>query len=246
MPADERAPRLGSALAPPLHSHPPIGATVRAGARKRLVDAPRQLRRARRVAVHADRVDAQRHLASAGGEDDAVAHHAHGAKHDRLGIVDDRAGTAARRQRGIFLVGAVREALRGDAKPRRSARFDHRGVREAEHDERRPARGDGAGDRGGQRRLARRHVVERAVRLDVLERRPFRLRDGRQRADLRDQRVLELRGIDVHLAPSESLQVREARMRADRDAGRARQAHGAPHHDGSPACAPQAMFAEVM
>src|SRR6185436_3065012 len=48
--------------------------------------------------------------------------------------------------------------------------------------------------------------------------------------DLREQRVLDLRWVGLHLAAAETLQISEPRMGADGDAVRLRRAYGAAHH----------------
>ena len=92
--------------------------------------------------------------------------------------------------------------------------------------------------------VARRHVVERPVRLHVAEPDPLSGGDARQRPHLVGDQVLHLGRAQVHLPPSKSRQVLEARMRADRDAVTAGQLDRAAHHPGSPAWKPQAIFAE--
>ena len=62
-----------------------------------------------RVAVNADGVGA--HLDDLAGHRDhrAVLHHPHHARGDLVGIVQHRAGLAARHQRAVVLIGAVGE-----------------------------------------------------------------------------------------------------------------------------------------
>ena len=78
--------------------------------------------------------------------------------------------------------------------------------------------------------LARRHAVQHAVRLDVVERHAFGLEKGSQRADLVDQQIRELGAGDPHLAPAEALEVGEGGVGADLDPVLLGEAHGLVHH----------------
>ena len=80
--------------------------------------------------------------------------------------------------------------FRRDREPGGLPRANQLRRRQPEEDERRIERTDGARDRVGERAIPRRHVVERAVRLDVPEPHAFAVRDRRQRADLIEDQVL--------------------------------------------------------
>ena len=178
----------------------------------------RELVRAGRVAVHAHRVDV-----AAASRLPSVAttvpsrDHADGARDDLVGIVDHRAGLAPRRQRSVRLVGAIGKPFGGDAQARRPGRLKISEPGRPNRIERRSNGRDGAGDRVGQRGVAHRHVVERAVRLHVLQRdalgappSPQARRSGRARSPR---------------LPAASRSSRGARSRRDRE---------------SPGCAPTA------
>src|SRR5207244_9815469 len=79
-------------------------------------------------------------------------------------------------------------------------------------------RADGTGDRVGDLMIPGCAVVQRAVRLDVTEVAARRASEGRDGADLVDDRRLELVGAHVELAPAEAREIRVTRMRPDRDA----------------------------
>ena len=66
--------------------------------------------------------------------------------------------------------------------------------------------------------VARGHAVEGTVRLDVIERQAFGIQECLERTDLIKQAVRQLLAVDLHLPPSEALQVRQGRMSADLDA----------------------------
>ncbi len=198
----------------------------------------RQLRRAGRVAVNAEGVDAQRDLGAVHRRDPLVFDHPHRAPHDRVHVVDDGSGPGPRRQRAVRLVRAIRESFRRDREPRGLPRANQLRRRQPEEDERRIERADGARDRVGERAIPRRHVVERAVRLDVPQPHPFAVRDRRQRADLIEDQVLGVLRGDADLAPAEPGQIRKPGMRADRHPRVARQPHGPPHHRRIPAVKP--------
>ena len=63
-----------------------------------------------------------------------------------------------------------------------------------------------------------RHVVELAVGLDVTQLGALARRDACERADLHDHHVVGLLVGDRHVATSESLKIRQARVRPERDA----------------------------
>ena len=85
-------------------------------------------------------------------------------------IIDDRAGLVARHQRAIGLVAPIGERFVRDGKARRFARARQLAVGEADQDQRAIEIAHRAGDRIGERAILRRHVVERAVRLHVMQR----------------------------------------------------------------------------
>ena len=90
----------------------------------------------------------------------------------------------------------------------------------------------GVADRVRHLLLARRHAVEHAVRLDVVEGHALGLEEASKRPDLVDQKVGELGPRDLHLAPPEALQVGKRRVRADLDPVLLGEAHGLVHHHG--------------
>ncbi|OFW41114.1 MAG: hypothetical protein A3F70_05760 [Acidobacteria bacterium RIFCSPLOWO2_12_FULL_67_14] len=119
--------------------------------------------------MHADRVDLERHDGAVDGLNFAEAHHPECALDDRDRVVDDRARLAARDQRPVRLVGAVGKALTGGPQAGAPAGGHELGFRQAKQDEGRVDQPRRARDGVGQRRIARGHVEERPVRLDMLE-----------------------------------------------------------------------------
>jgi hypothetical protein len=75
----------------------------------------------------------------------------------------------------------------------------------------------GARDRVGEVGAARGHVVERAVRLHVRERRPLGAGHAADRRHLVQYHVVDLVAAHVHVAAPEAHEVRQPGMRADRD-----------------------------
>ncbi len=136
------------------------------------------------------------------------------------GVVDDRTRLAARGKRPVRLVRAIGENFRGDPQTGRPPGVQNLGSWKSEEDQRLVERRDGARDRGGELRVADRHVEQRAVRLHVLDRDAFGRRDAGHGGDLVQHEVFGFLRRDVQLAPSEADEIRKARMRADRDAMR--------------------------
>jgi hypothetical protein len=94
-------------------------------------------------------------------------------------------------------------------------------MRRREQNKRCVENGDGAGNGGRERRVARGHVVQGTVRLDVLELRAFLGRDAGNQRDLREHEVLGLNGRDRDLTPAEILAIGESGMGANGHAVRA-------------------------
>ena len=92
-------------------------------------------------------------------------------------------------------------------------------VQRAEHaEQRRLEYVRGVADRVSHVLDPRRHPVQGAVRLDVVERHALRVEKPLQRADLVDEAIGQFLAADLHFAAAEALQVRQRRMRADLDA----------------------------
>ena len=140
-----------------------------------------------RVAVDADRVDPHRDAGTVDGSTTAVGHHAYRASHDRrLNRGEPRPASGSRSQRPVRLVRAVGEALGGHPQSGSAAGVEQLASRAAPNRIKLPDRTRRSPERSlGQRAIARRHVVERAVRLDVLQRARLRRprRPPRPRSD---------------------------------------------------------------
>jgi hypothetical protein len=76
----------------------------------------------------------------------------------------------------------------------------------------------------------RRHAIERAMGLDVIERYALGIEERLQSAHLIDQAVGQLRRIHLHLAAAETLKIGQRRMGADLDAVLFRQPDRLVHH----------------
>ena len=133
----------------------------------------RQLGRARRVAVHAEGMDRKSQRRAVCRRHLSVGHHAQRAADHFLGVVNNRPRGGPGRERPVWRVGAVGEAFRRDAKTGCLARGQELRARQAEEDERPVEGAHGAGDRVGQRAIAGRHVVERAMGLHMARAAPL-------------------------------------------------------------------------
>ena len=175
-----------------------------AGAFQRGSELRRETGSIRGVAVDAQAVGFERQARAIPGENHPVADQADRPLAQHLGIVDDRPGQRPRRQRAVGLVGAVGERLacEGEAGlPRRP--LESRGGR-TEQNQRGVERDHRAGNRRGPGRLPRRHVIEGAVRLDVLQLDPFRGGHAGHGRNLKEHEVFQLVGRYAHLAAAEA------------------------------------------
>jgi hypothetical protein len=73
-------------------------------------------------------------------------------------------------------------------------------------------------DRGRQVSVADGHVEQRAVWLDVLEPHTFRRRHTRNRRDLIEHEIFDVVRIQVHIATTETDEIRKAGMRTNGNA----------------------------
>ena len=87
-------------------------------------------------------------------------------------------------------------------------------LRAHEAHERHAERLDGERQRIGQLARARRHAVQRAMRLDVAERHTLAEQDAGQRTDLVPHHGQQFIGRDAHLTPAEALEIGQRRMGA--------------------------------
>ena len=108
----------------------------------------------------------------------------HGARHDRVRIVDDAPRHAARRQDAVGFVGAVGKHLGCDAQAGVAAGLEQGRVGQAEQHQRRSNAATARAMASASGFVPARHVVERAVRLDMLQLYAFGLRNASQCGDL--------------------------------------------------------------
>ena len=173
-------------------------------------------------------------------------HHAHRALDDLDRIVNDRAGARPRRQRSVGLVRAIGKSLGRDAQATRLAGAPQAAPSPAaRNDERAIECGDSARAIASARR-DRAPPCCRALRAPsrAAARHPSAARNRRQRADLGEHHVLDLRGA-AHLAPPESRQSGKPGC-APTATPASRASRTSAHHGRIAAWEPQAMFAEVM
>ncbi|MNT14448.1 hypothetical protein D3C72_1494550 [compost metagenome] len=147
----------------------------------------------------------------------------------RIDVFDHGVRHRTRCQRGIVLVRTIGIDLVGHAQSGRLGGGRH--VRVGHVDQR--ARRDiphGLCNSRSQCRIARGHVVERAVGLYVMERDADRARHAQHGAHLVHGQCIDFGGGHRHGAAAKPLQVRQARMRAHGNAGIGGRAHGGEHH----------------
>ena len=181
----------------------------------------RRVRRVWRVAVHADGVDLSRKGRAIARHHFFVADHANRSLGGAARFAQDRIGEMPGRQRAVRLVRSIGKRFGGHAQPQPAAGGQQLGRRQANQHQRLVERRHRT--RNGFRHflVARAHVVQRAVRLDVLKARAFRFGHRAQRADLIEHEIEDFLRIGVDLAPAEADEIRKAGMRADGHAGSA-------------------------
>src|SRR5947209_4948022 len=170
---------------------------------KAVVDGLRQNMRSGRVGVNADCLGADRDILSADGGDDALLERAHSAVRGDLRF--DRLVVARDDQPSVVGVVEIDVEFRDEAVP---ALRVHALVLRVDHAEEGGLEDvGGVADRVGDLRVARRHSVQRAVRLDVMKRHSLRVKKALERTDLVDEAVRQLVAADLHLTTAEPLSI---------------------------------------
>ena len=142
--------------------------------------------------------------------DDALFAHDHQRLRDgRIDIVDHRTRVTSRHQRTIGSIASISEGLVGDAQSAAHAGTRQLAAGQADQDQLIVDITHGGRDGIGEFAIARRHVVERAMRFDMGETRASSGGKRRQRADLIQHQGMQLFGFDAHFAATESLQIRQ-------------------------------------
>src|SRR5262245_15332747 len=173
--------------------------------------------RSRLVTVQAQRPRVDRDLFALLRAKLPLQHHPERLHHGGRLVGDHRAGPSAGRQRPAGLIRTVGEPLADGTHAERARGVHHRAAGERIKDH--PVEISRCpGDRFRERRIARRHVVERAVDLEVMKARPRGARERRDRARLVQHEVVDLLRADLHRPPAKPLQVGERRMGADGNA----------------------------
>ena len=139
-------------------------------------------------------------------------------------------GESARRQLAVGQIATIREGFGRHRHAGVVRRAHQLRVGQPEQHQRRIHRAHRPHDCVRKRTLPRSHVVQGAMRLDVRQPHTLRRGDARQRADLVGHQVLDLSGLDGHLAPAKPIQVAQAGVSAHRDAVSARQGYRGAHH----------------
>ena len=180
---------------------------------------PRATDHARRlVAVHAQRVHLDLDALAVERHDLAVPHHADGLLGGLLRVLEHGVREGARGEVAVVGVAAVGEALERHRQAQLLGRLLHLRAVQRDIDDVAVDRLDGPADGHGIALVLGRHVVERAVRLEVRHLQAGVGRHGLQRADLVGDHVLEVLRLHLDAAAAEAPQIVEARMHADADA----------------------------
>src|SRR5215510_11469164 len=175
--------------------------------------------RSRLVTVQAQRPRVDRDLFALLRAKLPLQHHPERLRHGGRLVGDHRAGLSAGRQRPVGLIRTVGEHLADGTHAERARGVHHRAAGERIKDH--PVEISRCpGDRFRERRIARRHVVERAVDLEVMKARPRGARERRDRARLVQHEVVDLLRADA-LAD----RARVARVEPAGDVGRGDERH---------------------
>jgi hypothetical protein len=126
------------------------------------------------------------------------------------------------------LICSIGKCLGSDAQARGSASGEQRGTGQPEQDQRRVEGPDRARDRFSKPAIGSCHVVEGTVRLYVLKAHAVAPRHSGNGRNLVEDQVFGFARREAHLAPPETGQVLEARVRPDADAVRVREADRLP------------------
>ena len=135
-----------------------------------------------------------------------------------------------RDQRAVGFVRAVRKAFGDDAQSCGLPGADQRGVGRAKQNQLAIECRHGSRDGRREDLVSRGHVVQRAVRLDVLQSHAFGRRHTGDRRDLIEHEIFGFLRAHLHVAATEAGEIRKARMRADRDARCLRQPNRVSQH----------------
>jgi hypothetical protein len=173
----------------------------------------------------ADSVDAR----SQGKVDDSRQHF--------LRIINHRTRLGARNQRAVGSIGTVRKRLSSRRQPCGLSCRNQLGIWEPEQEERAVDGEYGSGNRIGYSAVSNSHVIERTVRLDVLQANALLGGDASEGVYLAHDQVGNLGRWQLHFPTSEMLTVRKAGVGADGNAMLARQVYRFTHA-GSAACVP--------
>ena len=163
--------------------------------------------------MDADRICLQHNGTSVYGTYRPLLCHLQHPRNGLLLIFNHRAGLAARYKSAVRLITPVGKYLAADAQPQCLCGLDHLTARKRQQHSLGGSRLDCAADGCRQLRVIGCHIVQCAVRLDMVQRHPGRVAEGLQRADLIDDIRLSLRRRDCHFAASKPLQIWQARMR---------------------------------
>ena len=149
-------------------------------------------------------------------------------------IGEHAAGLLAGHQRAARQIASVGERLARGRQPDLPGRGEQLGPGQADQHQVVSMALHAACDRASEIQLARRPVVERAVRLDVREPAAARAHEAVQRGHLVEDEVLHLVERQVDLDAAKVLPVGVPGMRTDAHSARERQRDGAVHHPGAP------------
>ena len=142
----------------------------------------------------------------------------HDPDEDLIGIMNDGARLCTRHERSVRPIRSIRERLaRGAQACRDSSRGELR-LGQAEEYERGIDGGDREGNGVCDTPIANGDVVQRAVRLDVLQAGAGLRGNRRERVNLTNYEICNLLCRQLQIAPAKMFTIVEARMRPDGDA----------------------------
>ena len=188
--------------------------------------------------MHAKRLSLDFHTRAVDRDHSIVESNIYRAIGGETRVADHRIVARSRNEGAVRHVGTVDERFARDREAQRSSLFFQRATRKSQHDKGRVELVHTPGHNHGKFVVRRNSVVQRAMRLDVEQRRAFRRTTFNHQLELSQQRADNCRHTQIELAPSESLAIGITRMRSDADVAFERRGNGPTHHLDGPRMRP--------
>ena len=164
------------------------------------------------VAVDADGIGLQGYGASVVGLYGTLRCHLQDPRNGGILVLDHCAGSAAWHKAAVGLVAAVCKYLAGNGQSDGVCGLDHLAAGERQQHSTGSCSLHSAADGRRQHRIPGGHVVQRAVRFDVVQRYARRVAECLQRTDLVHHVGLGFGGGNCHSAAAKALQIRQSRV----------------------------------